>query len=172
MKLDERKVFMKGRRYRVFRELPNGKRGGQKRACSMYMLQFSSVQSLSRVQLSATPWTTACQASLSITNSRSVPKLMSIESVMPATISSSVVPFSSCPQYFPASGSFPMSQPFASGGPSIGVSASISVQMCLRRASFFPQRSGIGNSRHEILFLREIILCRQASWIVLNNFKT
>ena len=43
------------------------------------------------------------------------------------TISSSVVPFSSCPQSFPASGSFPMSQPFASGGQSIGVSASTSV---------------------------------------------
>ena len=43
------------------------------------------------------------------------------------TISSSVVPFSSCPQSFPASGSFPMSQLFASGGQSIGVSASASV---------------------------------------------
>ena len=43
------------------------------------------------------------------------------------TISSSVVPFSSCPQSLPASGSFQMSQPFASGGQSIGVSASISV---------------------------------------------
>ena len=43
------------------------------------------------------------------------------------TISSSVVPFSSCPQSFPASGPFPMSQFFASGGQSIGVSASASV---------------------------------------------
>ena len=43
------------------------------------------------------------------------------------TISSSVVPFSSCPQSFPASGSFPMSQLFASGGQRIGVSASTSV---------------------------------------------
>ena len=43
------------------------------------------------------------------------------------TISSSVVPFSSCPQSFPASGSFQMSQPFTSGGQSIGVSASKSV---------------------------------------------
>ena len=43
------------------------------------------------------------------------------------TISSSVVPFPSCPQSFPASGSFQMSQPFASGGQSIGISASISV---------------------------------------------
>ena len=45
---------------------------------------FSSVQSLSRVWLFATPWTTARQASLSITNSRSSPKSMSIESVMPS----------------------------------------------------------------------------------------
>ena len=45
-------------------------------------LQFSSVQSLSHVQLFATPWTAACQTSLSITNSQSSPKLMSIESVM------------------------------------------------------------------------------------------
>ena len=46
------------------------------------MYQFSSVQSLSHVQLSVTTWTTAHQASLSITNSQSVLKLMSIESVM------------------------------------------------------------------------------------------
>ena len=43
-----------------------------------------SVQLLSRVRLFATPWTTACQASLSITNSRSLPKPMSVESVMPS----------------------------------------------------------------------------------------
>ena len=48
------------------------------------MHQFNSVQSLSRVQLFATPWTAAHQASLSITNSQSLPKLMSIESVMPS----------------------------------------------------------------------------------------
>ena len=46
--------------------------------------QFSSVQSLSHVQLFETPWTAACQVSLSSTNSRSPPKLMSIESVMPS----------------------------------------------------------------------------------------
>ena len=45
---------------------------------------FSSVQSLSHVQLFATPWTAACQASLSITNSRSLLKLMSIKSVVPS----------------------------------------------------------------------------------------
>ena len=47
--------------------------------------QFSSVQSLSRVWLFATPWIAACQASLSITNSRSSLRLMSIESVMPSS---------------------------------------------------------------------------------------
>ena len=46
--------------------------------------EFSSVQSLSCVRLFATPWTAACQASLSITNSQSLLKLMSIESVMPS----------------------------------------------------------------------------------------
>ena len=50
-----------------------------------FSLQFSSVQSLSRVRLFATPIITACQASLSITNSRSLPKLMSIELVMPSS---------------------------------------------------------------------------------------
>ena len=54
------------------------------RAWHYSSVQCSSVQSLSCVQLFATPWTTACQASLSITNSRSLPKPMSIESVMPS----------------------------------------------------------------------------------------
>ena len=81
------------------------------------------VQSLSRVWLFVMPWTAARQDSLSITNSQSLLKLMSIESVMPSNISSSVVPFFSCPQSLPASGSFPMSQLFTSGGQSTGVSA-------------------------------------------------
>ena len=87
---------------------------------------FSSIQSLSRVWLFASPWTAARHASLSITNCQSLPKLMSIESVMPSNHSSSVVPFSSCLQSFPASGSFQMSQ-FTSGGQSTVVSASASV---------------------------------------------
>ena len=84
-----------------------------------YNFQFSSVQSFSRVQLFATPWISALQASLSITNSRSSLKLTSIESVMPSSISSSV-PFSSCPQSLPVSESFPVSQLFARGGQSYG----------------------------------------------------
>ena len=88
---------------------------------------MSSVQSLSHVQLFVTPWTAAHQASLTITNSRSLHKLMSIELVMPSTISSSVVPFSSHLQSFPALGAFPMNQLFALGGQSTGVSTSSSV---------------------------------------------
>ena len=75
-------------------------------------LLFSTVQSLSHVWLFATPWTAAHQTSLSITNSWSLLKL---------------IPFSSCLQSFPASGSFPTSQFFAPGVQSIGVSASASV---------------------------------------------
>ena len=90
-------------------------------------VQFSSVQSLSRVGLFATPWNAACQASLSITNSQSLVNSCLLSSWCHPTISSSVVPFSSCLHFFPASGSFPMSQFFTSGGQSIGVSASASV---------------------------------------------
>ena len=86
-----------------------------------------SVQSLSHVQLFATPWTAARQASLSITNSRNLLKLMPSSLCCHPAISSSVVPFSFHHQSFPASGSFPMSQFFSSGGQSIGVSASASV---------------------------------------------
>ena len=79
---------------------------------------FSSVQSLSHVRLFATPWITAHQASLSMTNSwvwvhsNSCP----LSQWCHPTISSSVVPFSSCPQSLPASESFPVSQLFAWGG--------------------------------------------------------
>ena len=90
-------------------------------------VQFSSVQSLSHVRLSATPWIVACQASLSITNSRVYLNSCPSNQWCHPAISSSVIPFSSCPQYLPASGSFPMSQLFAWGGQSIGVSASASV---------------------------------------------
>ena len=81
------------------------------------------VQLLSHVCLFVTPWTAAHQASLSFTISQSLLKLMSIESMMP----SSVVPFSSCPQSLPASGTFPMSWFFTAGDQSIGASASASV---------------------------------------------
>ena len=93
--------------------------------CSLLYSESSIVvQSLSRVQLFVTPWTAAHQASLSFTVSQSLLKLMCIASLCHPTILSSVTPFSSCPQSYPASGSFPMSQFFASGDQSIGASVS------------------------------------------------
>ena len=78
---------------------------------------------------SATPWTAARQASLSITNSQSLLTLMSITSVMPSRHLISVIPFSSHIQSFPASGSFQMSQFFTPGGQSIRVSVSASASV-------------------------------------------
>ena len=92
-----------------------------------HRVQISSVQLLSRVRLFATPWIAARQASLSITISQSLLKLISIERGYHPTISSSVILSSSCLQSFPSLGCFQMSQFFASGGQSIGVSASTSV---------------------------------------------
>ena len=88
--------------------------------------QIRSDQLLSRVRLFATPWIAARQASLSITNWVHSDSRPSSQWCHPA-ISSSVIPFSSCPQSFPASGSFQMSHLLASGSQSIGVSASTSV---------------------------------------------
>ena len=99
-----------------------------------YSVQFSSVQSLSRVRLFATPWIAARQAShpspspAPRVHSDSRP---SSQWCHPA-ISSSVVPFSSCPQSLPESESFLMSQLFVWGGQSTGVSA---------LASFLPTKS-------------------------------
>ena len=95
-----------------------------KRAFRSYI---SSVQSLSRGPTLCDPWTAERQASLSITNSWSLLKLTSIELVMPSNHLILCRPFSSCLQSFPASGSFQMSQFFASGGQTIVVSASASV---------------------------------------------
>ena len=67
-----------------------------------FKIQFSSVQSLSHVRLFATPWTTAHQASLSITNSRSLLKLMSIESVMPCNHLILCCPLFLLPSIFPS----------------------------------------------------------------------
>ena len=88
---------------------------------------YQSVQSLSRVQLFATPWTVACQAFLSITNSGSLLRLTSIESVIPSNHLILCQPLLLLPSIFPSIRSFPTSQFFASGGQSIGVSASASV---------------------------------------------
>ena len=67
----------------------------------IFPFQFSSAQSLSHVWLFATPWTTACQASLSITNSRSLLKLMSIKLVRPYNHLILCVPLLLLPSIFP-----------------------------------------------------------------------
>ena len=98
-----------------------------------FSVHFSSVQSLSCVQLFVTPWIAARQASLSITNSWSSLRLTSIEWVMPSShLILGRPPFSSCPRSLPASESFPVSQLFASGGQSTGVTA---------LASFLPKNT-------------------------------
>ena len=66
------------------------------------LIQFSSVQSLSRVQLFATPWTAARQASLSITNSQSLLKLMSVELVIPSNHLILCRPLLLSPSIFPS----------------------------------------------------------------------
>ena len=88
----------------------------RKNNLQQFVVQFTSVQSLSPVWFFEISRIAACQASLSFTISQSTLKLMSIELVMPSNLSSSVVPFSSHFQSFPASGSFTMSQLFTSGG--------------------------------------------------------
>ena len=87
---------------------------------------FSSVQSLSHVRLFVTPWTSAHQASLSITNSQSLLKLMSIESVIPSNHLILCCPLLFLPSTFPSIRVF-SNELFASGGQSIGVLASSSV---------------------------------------------
>ena len=98
-------------------------------SCHLFLICSASVQSvlsLSCVWLFVTPWTAAHKASLS-----PIPRACSSSCPLnwwchPTTLSC-VVPFSSCLQSFPASGSFPMSQFFASGGQNIGASALASV---------------------------------------------
>ena len=90
----------------------------------------SSVQSLSRVQLFATPWTAARQASCPSPAPRVHQVSEAIQPFHP------VIPFSSHLQSFPASGSFPVSQFFTSGGQSIGVSALALVLKYLGLISF------------------------------------
>ena len=86
-------------------------------------------QLLSRARVFATLWTAARWASLSLTVSWSLLKLMSIESVMPSNNLILHHPFFSCLQSFPASGSFPVCQLFTSHGQSVGASASASVSL-------------------------------------------
>ena len=89
--------------------------------------QFSSVQSLSRVRLFATHELQHARPPCPSPTPGVHPNPCPLSWWCHPTISSSVIPFSSCLQSFPGSGSFQMSQLFASGGQSIGVSASTSV---------------------------------------------
>jgi len=88
------------------------------------VVHFSSVQLFSRVWLFVNPWTAACQAHCPSPTPRVYSNSCPLSRWCHPTISSSVISFSSCLQSFPASGSFLASQFFASGGQSIGVSAS------------------------------------------------
>ena len=90
-------------------------------------ITISSVQSLSRVRLFATPWTAACQASLSITNSQSLPKLMSIKLVMPSNHLILCRPLLLLPSIFPSIRVFSSESVLHISGQSIGVPASASV---------------------------------------------
>ena len=90
---------------------------GQAGGCGLVV----AVQLLSRVLLTAIPWTAARQASVSVTNSWSLLTLMSIESMMPSN--QPLILYRALlllPSIFPNTGSFPMSRLFASGGQSIG----------------------------------------------------
>ena len=107
-----------------------------------YSVQF--VQELSRVQLFATPWTAACQASLSKTNSWSLLRLMSIESMMPSKHLILCHPFLLPPTIFPALGSFPLSPFFTSGGQNIEVSVSASV-LTMNIQDWFPLGLTVGS---------------------------
>ena len=106
---------------------------------SLKFLCLYSVQSLSRVQLSATPRTAAHQASLSIPTPGIYSNSCPLSQWSHPTISSSVVPFSSRLQSVPASWSFQMSQFFTSGGQSIGVPTSTSV-LPMNIQDWFPLR--------------------------------
>ena len=99
--------------------------------------QFSSVQSLSHVWLFAAPWTAARQASLSITKSQSLPKPMSMESVMPPNHLILCCPLLLSPSIFPSIRVFSNESVFTTGGQSVGVSASASV-LSMNIQDWFP----------------------------------
>ena len=123
--------------------------------------QFNSVQLLSCVRLFVTPWTAAHQASLSITNSWSVFKLMSIESVMPSDH------LTLLPSIFPSIRVFSMSQFFTSGGQSISPSNEYSGLISFRMDWFYllavqgtptPQFKRINSSAFSLLYSQRSIV--------------
>ena len=96
-------------------------------ASASLIIHFVSVQSLSRVQLFGTQWTATCQASLSITNSQSLPKPMTIELVMPSNHLILCRPLLLLPSIFPSIRVFSNESALWTSGQSIGVSALTSV---------------------------------------------
>ena len=109
--IDER---IKRKQRKPFQNQNETKRNKQRK---LILLEFSSFQfSCCRVQLFATQWTAACQASLSITSSWAFSNSCPLSRWCHSTISSFVVPFFSWLQSFPESGAFPLSQFFTSGG--------------------------------------------------------
>ena len=136
------------------------------------MAQISSVQSLSHVQLFVTLWTVACQASLSITSSWSLLKLMSIELVMPSNHLILCHPLF-LPSVFPSNRSFPMSQFFASGDQSIVSTSALVLPMNIQ--DWFPlgwtgwislQSKGLFKSLLQNHSSKASILMRSAFFIV------
>jgi len=134
-------------------------------------VQFSPVQSLSRVWLFVTPWTTARQTSLSITNSQSPPKPMSIKSVIPSNHLILCHPLLLLPSIWPSIRVFSNSQLFASGSQSIGVSVSTSV-LPMNTQDWPPlgwtdwislQSSSVQWLSHDQLFATPWIAAQQAS---------
>ena len=107
----------------LFRNLYTSHQKGQDQS----QLQFSSVQSLSHVRLCATPWTAACQASRSITNFQSLPKLISTELVMPSNHLILCRPLLLLPSIFPSIRVFSNESALRIRCQNIGVSASASV---------------------------------------------
>ena len=108
--------------------------------CFLEEKPWQTISSFSCSVVSNSLWSYGLQHagdSLSITNSQSLLKLMSVKSVMPPQPFHPVIPFSSCLQSFPASGSFPVSQFFTSGGQSIGSLASPSV-LSMNIQDWFP----------------------------------
>ena len=139
----------------------------------MLLKHLSSAELLSRVSLFVTPWTAACQASLSITNSQSWPKLMFIESVMPSNHLIPCCPLLLLPSIFPSIGVFsnesvlPIRWPKYSSfsfsiGPSKEYSGLISfrmdwldllgVQGTLQKSSPTPQFKSINSSALSFLY--------------------
>ena len=137
------------------------------------------VQSLSRVQLLATPWITARQVSMSFTISQSCSNSCPLSQWCHPTISSSVAHFSSCLQSFPAWGSFLMSRLFASGGQSIVTVQSMRITCDLNTlGSMTPQKKhkvhilvlqwkGIWTWASCLTSLR--IVCRTVIILILNS---